>query len=510
MYLTHDAFVCIIRDHTFDKATLCSLSLVSRSLCAIAQRALFHEVVLMQFSNDPEDHDSISEDAPFPFRWPKLEFLAQSEKVLQYVHDLSIIFVHGENIPTSMLDGYWHGTSGRPVLDSLDRLLPSCLDRMSSLEIFQYAGPSLRAPIHQAILRQKSMKILSTSVKTHCSSLCKEALCTPESTTIHELNLMEQGNDMQAFGGFAMNSCPIGPRRCAFLSHMVLTCSSSLRVLRISFPLLYDALRPSSPCSFPDFPHLSSLYLVSSHFICYGLEQLSAMSAVVVSFIFHVHATIKILEWGCVLEEKWTKAITASHFPKLETLSGTGIRHGTGICHLIQTHSPRTVRITDLCSSNFDPDIDWSLLREVSSRLPNLATLAISTKIRLTAIPRDISKFTNVVELWYHEQPYCSPGDEESENCNDYVPLFIRIILPALPKLQRLCITVDLDDSSVPAFKLPSAAILSSSRSLCSLTIQFVREATGDYRFDAYRDDLESDWVSNILEGAEYIRHFSF
>ncbi|KAG9053099.1 hypothetical protein FS842_008683 [Serendipita sp. 407] len=154
--------------------------------------------------------------------------------------------------------------------------------------------------------------------------------------------------------------------------------------------------------------------------------------------------------------------------------------------------------------------MDWSLLREVSSRLPNLATLAISTKIRLTAIPHDISKFTNVVELWYHEQPYCSPGEEESENCNDYVPLFIRIILPALPKLQRLCITVDLDDSSVPAFKLPSAAILSSSRSLSSLTIQFVREATGDYRFDTYRDDLESDWVSNILEGAEYIRHFSF
>ncbi|KAG8751978.1 hypothetical protein FRC14_007480 [Serendipita sp. 396] len=405
--LTHDVLVCIIRDYTFDKATLRSLSLASRSLCVVAQRALFRKVMLMQFPNIPNQRLGTSADADFLFRWPKLEFLARSEKVLQYVRELSIVLVHSTALPMTMFDDNWHGTSGRPILDSLDRLLPSCLDRMSSLNVFDYTGPALRAPIHQAILRQKSMKILRASVKTHCSSLCKEALCISKSTTIQELDFMEQGNDMQVFGGFSMDSCPIGPRRCAFLSHMVLTCSASLRMLRLPFPLLYDALRPSAPCSFPDFPRLSSLHLEDSYFICYGPEQLSAMSAVVVSFILHVHATIKTLDLECILDEKWTKKITSSHLPNMETLSGTAVRH------LIQKHSPRTVRITDLCFSDFDPEMDWSLLREVSSRSSKLSTLVILTKTRLMAIPRDVSKFASIVELWYHEQPDCSPDDEE-------------------------------------------------------------------------------------------------
>ncbi|KAG8842590.1 hypothetical protein FRB91_004083 [Serendipita sp. 411] len=500
--LTHDVLVCIIRDYTFDKATLRSLSLASRSLCAVAQRALFRKVMLTQFPNIPNQRFGTSADADFLFRWPKLEFLARSEKVLQYVRELSIILVHSTALPMTMFDDNWHGTSGRPILDSLDRLLPSCLDRMSSLNVFDYTGPALRAPIHQAILRQKSMKILRASVKTHCSSLCKEALCISKSTTIQELDFMEQGNDMQVFGGFSMDSCPIGPRRCAFLSHMVLTCSASLRILRLPFPLLYDALRPSAPCSFPDFPRLSSLHLEDSYFIFYGPEQLSAMSAVVVSFILHVHATIKTLDLECVLDEKWTKKITACHLPKMETLSGTGVRH------LIQKHSPKTVRITDLCFSDFDPQMDWSLLRQVSSRSSRLVTLVILTKTRLMAIPRDVSKFASIVELWYHEQPDCSPDDEESEDCQDYIYSFLRIILPALQKLQRLYITIDLDGSSTRPPILSNATLLSSAKSLCLLTIQFVGQSIGCYRLDTYRSD-SGDWFTRTLQGSEHIRHFS-
>ncbi|KAG8822221.1 hypothetical protein FRC19_006371 [Serendipita sp. 401] len=186
----------------------------------------------------------------------------------------------------------------------------------------------------------------------------------------------------------------------------------------------------------------------------------------------------------------------------METLSGTGVRY------LIQKHSPKTVRITDLCFSDFDPQTDWSLLREVSSRSSKLVTLVILTKTRLMAIPRDVSKFSSIVELWYHEQPDCSPDDEESEDCQDYIYSFLRIILPALQKLQRLYITIDLDGSSTRPPILSNATLLSSARSLCLLTIQFVGQSIGCYRLDTYRSD-SGDWFTRTLQGSEHIRHFS-
>ncbi|KAG9020256.1 hypothetical protein FS842_007447 [Serendipita sp. 407] len=226
--LPDDIIISIIRNHLNGRKIFCTLSLVSRSFCEIAQSALFSTVTLshdgkaaVDKPGEPRALVDDDDDHGLPtsaVKWPKLEFLAGSDKILSYIRLLAIVLPANTHYPRSELDVYWHETvRGRSVLDALDRRLPSCLDRMSSLDILVYGGPALRGPIHQAILRHKTLQYLKTSAKTRCSVPCKEVLQRKRigETAIEDLEFMEEGNEMDAFGFLGSGISSIGPRRYA-------------------------------------------------------------------------------------------------------------------------------------------------------------------------------------------------------------------------------------------------------------------------------------------------------
>ncbi|KAG8863685.1 hypothetical protein FRC20_010578, partial [Serendipita sp. 405] len=103
----HDVFVSVIRDYTFDKDTLRSLSLVSRSFCEIAQRVLFRKVNIfhetkLTYGNIRENGDVLP-----PFKWEKLEFLARSARILGYIRVLVVLITYDERHPVQVYDAYW-------------------------------------------------------------------------------------------------------------------------------------------------------------------------------------------------------------------------------------------------------------------------------------------------------------------------------------------------------------------------------------------------------------------
>ncbi|KAG8753769.1 hypothetical protein FRC14_005748 [Serendipita sp. 396] len=295
--LHHDIIVSIVQDYRNDTETLRSLSLVSHSFCVIAQSTLFSKMTLSYDEEAQNKIHGLSYNDVSPFKWPKLEFLARSDKILRYIRKLAVLLSGDHSYPGTALDAYWHevGSRGRRVLDALDRWLPSCLDRMSSLDTMTYVGPSLRGPVHQAILCHGTLRCLKTFSKTRCLVPCKEALrkTLVGDTAISELEIMESGHEMDSFGflGMGMATSSIGPRSCAFLSQMVSTHSASLKILRIPLFLLYDALIPLS--SLPDFLCLSSLYIedpTGCPLTRMGLY--SKMSALALSFIIHTHKSL--------------------------------------------------------------------------------------------------------------------------------------------------------------------------------------------------------------------------
>ncbi|KAG8863681.1 hypothetical protein FRC20_010574 [Serendipita sp. 405] len=500
--LSHDIFVSIIQDYTSERSTLCSLSLVSRSFCDAAQRILFDSVLLYYDPYSTEEDSQKDIDHPDPFEWPKLEFLARSNKILQYIQVLGVVISYAPNRATCDSDTYWQETGGRPVLDTLDRFLPSCLDRMSALSEISYSGPALRTPMHQAILCHKTLQFLKVSAKTHCSVPCKEALQQAKSGSVRKLDFIELGNELGVFGIVGPGLYSAGPRRCAFLSHMILTHSTSLRVLKVPITLLYDALRPHFllACKFPDFPRLSSLHIEDSK-TSFALRRLfPAMTATVVSFILHVHQTLEVLHWGLDMLEVMTKRITTAHLPNLTKLSGYRIQH------LIQSQL-ESLKIAGLLPSDFDLEKDWSLLRQTSSILPGLTILALSTTIQLMAIPRDICTFKNLVDLWYEELPDCTLYHGESQG--DFVFEFLHVVLPALSKLRDLCITVNGTTLDYGAIAMPATRLLPSSRSLLRLTIQYVVLPMTCYRLDVNRNDPKSSWMHASYEGLHYQKKFT-
>ncbi|KAG8822913.1 hypothetical protein FRB91_010768 [Serendipita sp. 411] len=499
-----DIFVTIIRDYVSDdKDTLCALSLVSRSFCDAAQRILFRNMTLHQDSSPitEEDMQNIGGD-PHPFKWPKLEFLAQSNRLLNYIRFLRVGIVYNPDITIVEAEMYWQEGGGRSILDTLDRFLPSCLERMSSLDQLAYKGPALRRPMHQAILHHKTLQALRTSVKTHCLVPCKEALYKPKTSLIKVLDFIEMGNEFNVVEEIGVRFYVAGPRRCGFLSHIILTSSASLVSLIVPFPLLYDALRPFLPRNLPDFPHLSSLQIEDSISSIAMQTLLPHMSASVISFILHVHQTIQALHWGRNLVEATTTKITANHLPNLKRLSGYQI------WHLIQTHQLRTLRIINLCADDFDPEKDWSALRDISSTQHSLSKLAIWTITRYIAIPHDLCTFTNIVELWYEEVPDITLYDGVSQTRKDFVSEFLRIILPALPKLHFLCLTINGDIDNRKPQAGSALKLLSSSRSLHLFTIQFAYSVEC-YIFDAFRTDTKSDWRYSSTQGSHRMKRFA-
>ncbi|KAG8798720.1 hypothetical protein FRC19_007399 [Serendipita sp. 401] len=358
--------------------------------------------------------------------------------------------------------------------------------------------------MHQAILRNKTLQTLVVSAKTHCSVPCKDALQKNVGVgSIRKLQIIELGNELGELGIVGAGLYSTGPRRCVFLSHMILTHSASLRVLTVAITLLYDALKPFSPHNLPDFPNLSSLQIDDSKSSLALEALLPTMSTIVVKFILHVHQTLDILRWGLNVTESMTKEITADHLPNLTKLSGYKIQH------LTRLHRVKVLGIMGLCPSDFDSEKDWSLLRETSTRLPDLSTLAVSTIVQLTAILHDIRIFTNIVDLWYEELSGCIPYHYESQTREDFIFEFVHIVLPALPKLRQFCITADGSVLDSGANIRSTEEVLSSSRSLLRLTIQYVLQARACYRFDACRNDVQSEWTYEPFEGFEYLRKFS-
>ncbi|KAG9052292.1 hypothetical protein FS842_010179 [Serendipita sp. 407] len=248
------------------------------------------------------------------------------------------------------------------------------------------------------------------------------------------------------------------------------------------------------------------------------------MSASVISFILHVHQTIQALHWGRNLVEATTTKITANHLPNLKRLSGYQI------WHLIQTHQLRTLRIINLCADDFDPEKDWTALRDISSTQHSLSKLAIWTITRYIAIPHDLCTFTNIVELWYEEVPDITLYDGvasiisfvllllhlklllmmdfQSQTRKDFVSEFLRIILPALPKLHFLCLTINGDIDNRKPQAGSALKLLSSSRSLHLFTIQFAYSVEC-YIFDAFRTDTKSDWRYSSTQGSHRMKRFA-
>ncbi|KAG8831141.1 hypothetical protein FRC17_003590 [Serendipita sp. 399] len=476
--LPRDIIVTIIRDHVSGKKEFCTLSLVSRSFCEIAQSVLFSTVTLNHNPNLSEEPELIASNDLHPFRWPKLEFLAQSDKLLRYIQFLMVVLFRKENYPNV----YWYEAGGIPILDELDRWLPSSLDRMSSLAILVYTGPGLRGPMHQAILRHKTLRFLKTTVQTRCVVPCKQAMKrAADSASISELELGELAHELKAYGIPA-----IGPRRCALMSQVMLTHSASLKFLKIPMLLLYDVLNATR--IFPDFPRLATLHIEDTTGLSAVDNLRPKMSALAVPFILHVHSTIESLHWGHNMTEDATKQITAGHLPSLRKLSGYRIEH------LLRSHSPSTLRIIGLSSSDFDRETDWSLLRETASCLPHLSVLAITTSIRHMETPRDLCFLTSLTEIWYEELPDCVSYSEEVNNEKQYPVDFAAVVLPALPKLKTLCITTKSDLHSTGKYMQNTKDVLSTSSSLRQLTIQFFVESLACFRIDARREGLNGEW----------------
>ncbi|KAG8848486.1 hypothetical protein FRB91_010769 [Serendipita sp. 411] len=315
--LPYDIIVIIIRDHVDDRNALYALSLVSQSFCNIAQRVLFSTVELCYSANAPPRPNRPPEVVRLPpFKWRKLRFLARSDKLSRYVRSLIVLLTAGPGHHDSPLDEYWHQSGGRPILDELDRWLPPCLQHMSPLDKLIFVGPAIRAPVHQAILRHNTLRYLKATVRTHCVVPCRDAMQTRvRNTAIEELKFVDIGESEYTFGYLGCIESSTGPRRCAFLSHMIWTHSASLKVLRVGILLLYDALRPSS--NFPDFPHLSSLHIEDAVGSPYIVRLDPEISFAAVAFILHVHETIVTLQWGLSVLEETTKLITANYLPNL-------------------------------------------------------------------------------------------------------------------------------------------------------------------------------------------------
>ncbi|KAG8822220.1 hypothetical protein FRC19_006370 [Serendipita sp. 401] len=284
---------------------------------------------------------------------------------------------------------------------------------------------------------------------------------------------------------------------------MILTHSASLRVLTVAITLLYDVLKPFLPHKLPHFPNLSSLQIDDSKSSLALQGLLPTMSAIVVKIILHVHQTPDILHWGLNVIESVTKEITTDHLPNLTQLSGYKIQH------LTRLHRVKVLGIMGLCPSDFGSEKDCSLLREASTRLPDLSTLAVSTIVQLTAIPNDIRTLTNIVELWYEELSGCIPYLDESQTRGDFIFEFVHIVLPALPKLRQFCITADGSVLDSGANIRPTGEFLFSSRSLLRLTIHYVLQARACYRFDACRNDVQSEWTYEPFQDFQYLRKFS-
>ncbi|KAG8855928.1 hypothetical protein FRC20_000668 [Serendipita sp. 405] len=280
---------------------------------------------------------------------------------------------------------------------------------------------------------------------------------------------------------------------------MIWTHSASLKILRVGILLLYDALRPSS--NFPDFPHLSSLHIEDAVGSPYIVRLDPEISFAAVAFILHVHETIVTLQWGLSVLEETTKLITANHLPNLSQLSGYRIRQ------LIRTHSPRKLQIIALSPVDLGPETDGSLLRETSSCLPNLSVLAISTQIRSMQVLHDLRTFTNLMELWYEEEPGCEPHEEESKEESRYPYDLFQVVLPALPKLRDLCISIKGDISNIAPWDM-SGRLKLYSQSLCSVTIQFVVHGVAGYGLNVFRENPESIWTHKALNGLHMMRSF--
>ncbi|KAG8855927.1 hypothetical protein FRC20_000667 [Serendipita sp. 405] len=181
--LPYDIIIIIIRDHVDDRNALHALSLVSQSFCNIAQRVLFSTVELCYSANAPARPNRPPEVVRLPpFKWRKLRFLARSDKISRYVRPLMVLLTAGPGYQDSPLDEYWHQSGGRPILDELDR-------------------PAIRAPVHQAILRHKTLRYLKATVRTHCVVPCRDAMQTRvRNTAIEELKFVDIGESKYTFG----------------------------------------------------------------------------------------------------------------------------------------------------------------------------------------------------------------------------------------------------------------------------------------------------------------------
>ncbi|KAG8782683.1 hypothetical protein FRC19_007396 [Serendipita sp. 401] len=102
------------------------------------------------------------------------------------------------------------------------------------------------------------------------------------------------------------------------------------------------------------------------------------------------------------------------------------------------------------------------------------------------------------------------PYDDVSKNERKYSSEFLRVVLPALPRLRDLCITVksDINNNSQPGDI--KGALLSSSQSLRLVTIQFVVDPKAFYRVDFRRKHPDSQWTSNTFNDFQWQRNFDF
>ncbi|KAG8782689.1 hypothetical protein FRC15_006530 [Serendipita sp. 397] len=498
--LPHDILVSIIRDYQLDKETLCSLSLVSRSFCEAAQGVLFRRVNLSHDSRNMFTTSWEMDEVLPRFKWKKLQFIANCTRLHRSIRSLCVMIYSSDQLPTHVKERYWKEGGGRALLDELDRWLPRALKRMSALSQFFYSGPPMRAPLHRTILRHATLEVLHLMPKTWCAVPCENAVKRARSTSIHCLQFEEIGDEVEAFG---IPPYPIGPRQCAYTTHMIFTHAASLQTIIAPITLLYDAIRCFR--NLPELPRLSTLNILNSRLKSSFLPSYPTMTAEVVRLILLTSKTLVKLLWGQKLVEEMTSSIATTQMPNLDVFAGYGVLPVVKAAQSLRVLGVRGFRPNDI-----DAETNISLLRAASRYQPNLSVLSVSTSTRAMIIPLDICVFSNITELWYDETVDCTVFDEQLTDDIKYDHDFLGIVLPALPKLKSVCLT----QTGGMGFSLPrqedyAQLSLTSSQSLLWLTLQRIYSRLY-WRWDTRRKDLECSWVHTTFYRFEDLRHFDY
>jgi F-box-like len=393
-----EIWIHIVSKGTLDKATLASISLVSRALRDVAQRKLFHDVTF-RYQSSLAMYDAQVDLYSYG---DKVLGICTCPRLCSFIQKLRIVFCNNApwELPHTDL-------TDRPFCDMMDEVAIA-LPTMVILSRISYHAPMLFGNLHRAILSHSHLKVVVITPSTDCKKPCKKPnVWGGPHQSLQELEISEW-SPVQPIHG--LGSRYIGARRCFLTSNILVTHSLSLRKLRVPVLLLYDALAALS--TVPEFPHLNTLSIMR---FCPlpPLEHLyDSMENHVVRFLLQVHQTIQQLDWRGYAPFNPFRKLPPSCFPKLETLEGEGVElllghHALRRLRLIAPPGPakRTKREEEKTS--------LKALQECQMSSPQLTTLFVHQFIISWELGPVIAAFSALEELSCSLRIGMGPGGPE-------------------------------------------------------------------------------------------------